>query len=99
MNAQMNIRQAARWAQQKDCVYRIGKDGQPDHMYAVTRIKDQIVVCLGYYDKCADYMNEHKGEYLRNYCLDDVLQEMSESEAESRCYLGQREEGVSWVAC
>jgi hypothetical protein len=79
----MNIRQAARWAERKDCVYRVNRDGQPDWMYAVWRFSDQEAVCVGYYEKCRDYMAAHKGEPLRMDSLDDVLQGMAESDGES----------------
>lgn len=81
----MNIRQAARWAERNDCVFRVGRDGQPDWMYAVWRYSDQEAVCIGYYDKCRAYMDAHKGEGIRMESLDEVLQGMAESEGELLC--------------
>lgn len=95
----MNIRQAARWAEKKGCVYRV-RNGAPDLMYAVWAVRDHSVLCLGYRDRCAEFMtskgaNLYFDPALRMEPLQEVLEGMYEEEGERGCYLGVREEGYS----
>lgn len=98
MQAAMNIRQAARWAERKDALYINGDFQNP--MFAVWSDRTQLVACIGSYDKCREYIRQHcdtkyipitgsyyarkdASENLRMDSLDDVAQGMDESEAEA----------------
>jgi len=102
MSYDMSVRQAARWAEHKGCLFTINKfTGQPDYLYAVysTAWKGgNRVLCLGGYDKCTAYVNANKGEQIRMECLQSVVEGMDEEAGEAGCYLGVREEGISWEA-
>jgi hypothetical protein len=88
---QMNIRQAARWAERKGILYTVNRHtGQPDHLYAVYDTGNHMVDLIGGYDKCKAIMPPHSqptadGRWLRLQCLDEVCQEMDESDGEAAC--------------
>lgn len=92
----MNINAAARWAERKDCVWINGDYNNP--MYAAVDQNDNRVDCLGSYEKCSAYILAHPGGWWRLYSLDEVLQGQYEEACEAACYLGVREEGISWEA-
>jgi hypothetical protein len=93
----MNIRQAARWAEREDILVREGRDGQPDWLYAVYDTNTNRVTCIGYYEKCSQHMldagckhascaGHHEttdGRWLRMQSLHCIVQEMDESEGEA----------------
>jgi hypothetical protein len=53
----MNIRQAARWAERKDALYIHGDFNNP--MCAVWASNTHAVLCIGSYDKCRAYIQQH----------------------------------------
>lgn len=92
---QMSIRQAARWAEHKDCVYRV-LDGQPDYMAAAVDVNTNKVLSIGFGDKAYDFKRAHPDLDIRVYTLDEVLQGMSEEEGEQGCIPGPRDADTPW---
>ena len=104
--SQMNIRQAARWAQRKGALYRVNRAGLIEHLYAVYDTRNLLVECIGSYDKCDDYrkargsqydsMPTKDGRYLRLQSLDTVVEELDEADGEAHCMPTARE--LAWGA-
>lgn len=104
--SQMNIRQAARWAQRKGALYRVNRAGQVEHLYAVYDTRNLLVECIGSYDTCDDYrktlgsqydsMPTRDGRYLRMEALDTVVEQLDEADGEARCIPTARE--LAWEA-
>lgn len=92
---QMSIRQAARWADRKGCVYRV-QGGQPDYMAAAVDVNTNMVLCMGYGDKAYDFKRDHPEQSIRVYTLDEVLQGMSEEDGERNCVPGVRDADAPW---
>lgn len=97
----MNIRQAARWAERKGALVRTGYDGQPDYLYAVYDTGNHMVDMIGGYDKCKAAMPPHgqpdkAGRWLRMEALETIVCEMDESEGESRC-IPERADVLEWA--
>lgn len=90
----MSINDAAKWADRKDCLYINGDYQAP--MCAAVNQNDNRVDCLGSFQKVDAYMKAHPDQPLRRYWLDEVLEQIQCDEGEAACYLGWREEGVSW---
>ena len=95
MNQNMHIRDAARWAERQDCVYRV-VDGEPDYMAAAVDINTNRVLVMGFGDKAYEYKNARPQEAIRIYTLDEVLQGMSEEEGEASCVPGPRDAEAPW---
>jgi len=93
--AQMSIREAARWADSKGCVYRV-KDGQPDYMAAAVDLNTNKVLSMGFGDKAYDFRRDHLGQPIRVYTLDEVLQGMAEEDGEAHCVPGARDADAPW---
>ena len=96
MKTQMNIRQAARWAERKGCLYRTSNyNNEPVYLYAVYDADTHMVECLGGYEKCDDYRKSlgssydtiptNDGRHLRMVTLESVRCDLDESEGEARC--------------
>lgn len=92
---QMSVRQAARWAEREDCVYRI-HEGQPDHMAAAVDIDTNKVLSMGFGDSAYQYKRDHPDKAIRVYTMDEVLQGMSEEEGEAHCVPGARDAEAPW---
>lgn len=96
--SQMNIREAARWAERKDALVRV-VNGEPHYLYAVYDTGNHMVDLVGGYDKCKAYAlsrgceyvptasGQHAadGRWLKMVSLEQVCEEMGESEGEARC--------------
>jgi hypothetical protein len=96
---QMNIREAARWADRKDALYINGNFENP--LCAVYSTGNHMVSLIGSYDKCRAFIKANcgiahipmagscyetrDGEWIRFDPLETVCAEMSESEGEDRC--------------
>lgn len=94
---QMSIRQAARWAESRDAVYRVGRDGQPDYMAAAVDVNTNMVLCMGFGDKAYDYAKANNGAYaIRVYTLSEVLEDMTEEDGERQCVPGARDSDAPW---
>jgi len=92
---QMSIRQAARWADREDCVYRV-QDGQPDYMAAAVDVGTNMVLCMGFGDKAYDFKRDHPELAIRVYTVDEVLQGMDEEDGERNCIPGARDADAPW---
>lgn len=92
---QMSIRQAARWAEQEDCVCR-SLNGEPDYMAAAVDVNTNTVLCMGFGDKAYDYKHANPDRPIRVYTLDEVLQGMGEEEGERSCVPGARDADAPW---
>jgi len=87
---QMSIRQAARWAERNNSLYRV-QDGRPDYMAAAVDVNTNMVLCMGYGDKAYDFKRARPEQPIRVYTLDEVVQGMDEEEGEAACIPGPRE--------
>lgn len=89
MAHQMSITQAARWADRNSLVYRVNKyTGAPEYMYAAYDISTNLVEVIGHYEKCSAVVpprgqQTSDGRWLRLISLDEVLEELRESEGEA----------------
>jgi len=97
----MNIRQAARWAERKGILVRTGADGQPDYLYAVYDTGTHKVVTIGSYDKCKAVMPAWgqptaDGRWLRMEALETICSEMDESDGEASC-IPERADILEWA--
>ncbi len=93
----MSIRQAARWAEGHDAVYRVSHDGQPDYMAAAVDVNTNTVLTMGFGDKAYDYAKAHQGaRAIRVYAIVEVLEGMSEEEGERACVPGPRDADAPW---
>ena len=92
---QMSIRQAARWAEWKGCVYQV-QDGQPDYMAAAVDLNTNKVLRMGFGDEAYEFKRAHPEQLIRVYNLDEVLQGMDEEDGESSCVPGPRDAEAPW---
>lgn len=92
---EMSIRQAARWADRKGCVYRV-QGGEPDYMAAAVDVNTNMVLCMGYGDQAYDFKRDNPEQSIRVYTLGEVLQCMSEEEGECNCVPGVRDADAPW---
>jgi hypothetical protein len=96
----MNIRQAARWAERKGALVTPSRfNGEPLYMYAVYDLNTHMVDCIGGHDKCSAHLKlagaphvnamggvqVRDGRWLRMTALIDVVDQLDESEGEARC--------------
>lgn len=94
---QMTIRQAARWADKQQCVYRVDRyTGQPDHMAAAVDIKTNRVLCIGFGDKAYDFKRDNPTAPIRVYTMQEVLDGMHEEEGEAMCVPGAGDADAPW---
>lgn len=93
----MSIRQAARWAERNDCVYRANKfTGAPDYMTAAVDQRTNLVLCMGWGNKAYDYKAQHADQQIRVYTLAEVLEGIDEEEGEMSCAPGARDADAPW---
>lgn len=92
---QMHIRNAARWADRQDCVFRV-IDGQPDYMAAAVDVNTNKVLHMGFGDVAYEFKRAHPGQAIRVYSLSEVLDEMGEEEGERSCIPGIRDADAPW---
>lgn len=82
----MNIRQAARWAERKDCLFSVNRyTGEVEYLYAAYDINTNLVVAIGSYEKCKAAGGCAVGGDLRLEALQDVCADMDEYEGEAMC--------------
>jgi hypothetical protein len=91
----MSINQAARWADSKDCVYRVHR-GEQDFMAAAVNTNTNKVLVMGWGDKAYDYKRANPDMPIRVYTMDEVLQGLSEEEGEASCVPGPRDADAPW---
>ena len=92
---QMHIRDAARWADRQDCVFRV-IDGQPDYMAAAVDVKTNQVLHLGFGDAAYAFKRSHPDLSIRVYTLDEVLEQIGEEDGEQSCIPGFRDADAPW---
>ena len=92
---QIHIRNAARWADRQDCVYRV-IDGQPDYMAAAVDAHTSKVLCMGFGDAAYEFKRTHPGLSIRVYTMDEVLEQIGEEEGEQGCIPGFRDADAPW---
>lgn len=91
----MHIRDAARWADRQDCVYRM-IDGQPDYMAAAVDVSTNKVLHMGFGDEAYAFKRTHPNLSIRVYALDDVLEQIGQEEGERGCIPGIRDADAPW---
>jgi hypothetical protein len=107
----MNIRQAARWAERKGVLVTPSRfNGEWLYMYAVYDLDTHMVDCVGGYDKCSAHLKlagaphtntmggvqVRDGRWLRMTALIDVVEGLDEAEGEAGCLPSARE--LAWGA-
>lgn len=82
----MHIRDAARWAERKDCLSRVNYVGEHEYMYAVYETDHNTVIKMGWnYDELSAILKEQPQYSAKMIDLLTITGEMDEEEGEARC--------------